>query len=194
MSESQADCRRLPFVLAMLLAIAAVAIAVLSPRGALFGLDAVLWTRSLVFTGIGILALAYVDAFRSRCIRGYTSVALAVLAVLCAAPLVGTERAAWGAVESLWINAIIVLVLLLVFLHFSLHTMPSDWRHGLTPGKSALYGLLLAAGVALYWELRGGGAPAVDKTLPLLADGVGVLAGALLFWLLMRHRLQGAPA
>jgi hypothetical protein len=31
---------------------------------------------------------------------------------------------------------------------------------------------------------------AVDKTLPLAADAVGILVGAGLFWLLMSHRLR----
>jgi hypothetical protein len=70
--------------------------------------------------------------------------------------------------------------------------MPSDWRHGLTPARSALFGIALAVGAALYWEFRGGGAAAVDKTLPLAADAVGILVGAALFWLMMRHRLRYA--
>jgi hypothetical protein len=190
MSESQADCRRLPFLLTVLLAVVLIGIGVLAPRTALLGLDAAHWSRALIFAGSGILALAYVDAFRSRCIRVYMSVTLPLLALACVAPLAAVERAAWGAAESLWINAAIVLVLLLVFLHFSLHTMPSDWRHGLTPVGTALFGLALAAAGALYWEFRGGGAAAVDKTLPLAADAVGILVGAGLFWLLMSHRLR----
>jgi hypothetical protein len=194
MSESQADCRRLPFVIAVLIAVLLVASAVLAPRVPLLGLDAAHWSRALIFAGSAILALAYVDAFRSRCIRNYMTLTLPVLAVLCAVPLAATERAAWGAAESLWINAIIVLVLLLVFLHFSLHSMPSAWRHGLTPSRSALFGIALAVGGALYWEFRGGGASAVDKTLPLAVDAVGILVGALLFWLLMSHRLRPEAA
>ncbi|MBK1629272.1 hypothetical protein CKO31_00695 [Thiohalocapsa halophila] len=194
MSETQADCRRLPFVLTVLLAAVLVGIGVSSPQGGLFGLDAAHWSRALIFAGSAILALAYVDAFRSRCIRVYMTVTLPILALACAAPLAATERAAWGAAESLWINAAIVLVLLLVFLHFSLHTMPSDWRRGLTPARSALFGIALAAGGALYWEFRGGGAAAVDKTLPLAADAVGILLGAVLFWLMMRHRVRAEVA
>jgi hypothetical protein len=190
MSESQADCRRLPFLLTVLLGAMLIAAAVLAPRAALFGLDAQHWSRALTFAGSAILALAYVDAFRSRCIRNYMTVTLPILALACAAPLAATERAAWGPAESLWINAIIVLVLLLVFLHFSLHSMPSAWRHGLTPLRSAIFGVALAAGGALYWEFRGGGAAALDKTLPLVADGVGILVGATLFWMMMSHRLR----
>ncbi|WP_295880104.1 hypothetical protein [uncultured Thiohalocapsa sp.] len=192
MSESQADCRRLPFVIAVLIAVLLVASAVLAPQVPLLGLDAAHWSRALIFAGSGILALAYVDAFRSRCIRVYMTITLPILALACVAPLAATERAAWGAAASLWINAAIVLVLLLVFLHFSLHTMPSDWRQGLTPARSALFGIALAVGAALYWEFRGGGAAAVDKTLPLAADAVGILLGAALFWLMMRHRLRYA--
>lgn len=190
MSETQADCRRLPFALTVLLAAVLIGSAILSPRTALFGLDAAHWSRTLIFAGSAMLALAYVDAFRSRCIRGFMTVTLPLLALFCALPLVGTDRAAWGAAESLWVNAAIVLVLLVVFLHFSLHTMPTQWRHGLTPARSALWGIALALAGALYWELRGGGAAAVDKTLPLVADALGILVGAVLFWLLMSHRLR----
>ncbi len=194
MSETQADCRRLPFILTLLLALVLLGIGVSSPPRGLFGLDGAHWSRALIFAGGGILALAYADAFRSRCIRVYMSVALPMLALLCVAPLAATERAAWGVAESLWINAAIVAVLLLVFLHFSLHTMPSAWRRGLTPTRSAILGVALAAAGALYWEFRGGGAGVVDKTLPLAADMAGIVAGAGMFWLMMRHRLWGDAA
>jgi hypothetical protein len=190
MSETQADCRRVPFALTMLIAVGLIAAAVVAPNGPLFGLDAAVWSRALLFVGFAMLALGYVDAFRSRCIRGYVTVTLPVLALLSAIPLAGTERAAWGEAESLWINAIIILVLLLVFLHFSLHTMPSLWRQSLTPASSALLGIALTASGALYWEYRGGGTAALDKTLSLTADGIGILLGAALFWVLMRHRLR----
>jgi phosphoglycerol transferase MdoB-like AlkP superfamily enzyme len=190
MSESQADCQRLPFAAVILVAVGSVAAASAAPAVPAFGVDSSLWSRALLFVGLAILALGYVDAFRSRCIRSYMTITLPVLALLAAAPLFGSDRAAWGYTESLWINAIIVLVLLLGFLHFALHTMPFAWRHSLTPARSALFGLGLAAGGALYWEYRGGGAANLDKSLPLLADGLGILLGAAIFWALMLHRLR----
>jgi hypothetical protein len=82
MSESQADCQRLPFAAVILVAVGSVAAASAAPAVPAFGVESSLWSRALLFVGLAILALGYVDAFRSRCIRSYMTITLPVLALL----------------------------------------------------------------------------------------------------------------
>jgi len=192
MSESAADCRLVPFALVFVIAVLAIGIGVYAvPESfqiAVFDRRAIV--HFAIYLGATMLLICYADAFRSRCLRGYVTIALILLAFVCAVPFVGTARSEWGPLQHAAINSLYLLGALLVILHFSLHNMPSQWRNGLTPRRTGLIGVALMIGVALYRELDAN-AVTQDSLNRLGANGVGILVGGLLCALLMRHRAQG---
>ncbi|MFB1485663.1 MULTISPECIES: hypothetical protein [unclassified Thiocapsa] len=192
MTESAADCRPIPFILVFVIAALAILLGVYAvPESfSLAVFDAQAITKAAIYLGATMLMMCYVDAFRSRCLRGFVTIALVLLALGCAVPFFGSERALWGPLQHGAINSLYLLVGLLAFLHFSLHTMPSAWRQSLTPRRSDLIGAVLVLGVALYRDYDP--SLGVAKNLVELgATGIAILVGALLCTLLMRHRARG---
>lgn len=192
MPESVADCRPIPFILVFVIAASAILLSVYAvPESFSLGVvDAQAISKAAIYLGATMLMMCYVDAFRSRCLRGFVTIALVLLALGCAIPFFGSERELWGPLQHGAINSLYLLGALLAFLHFSLHTMPSVWRQSLTPGRSNVIGAVLVLGVAWYRDYDPGLGVA-DNLVDLVVTAAAVLVGALLCALLMRHRAQG---
>jgi len=192
MPESAADCRPIPFILVFVIAASAILVGVyLVPESFSLGvIDAQVITKAAIYLGAAMLMMCYVDAFRSRCLRGFVTIALVLLALGCVIPFFGSEREHWGPLQHGAINSLYLIGALLAFLHFSLHTMPSVWRQRLTPGRSDLIGFVLVLAVALYRDYDPSLGVA-ENLIGLVATGSAILVGALFCTLLMRHRAQG---
>jgi hypothetical protein len=196
MTETDRDCRWGPFAAVVGIAAASIAAAayLVPPDLALGMIDARALRHGLGLAAMTMLAMAYVDALRSRCIRHYVSVALPVLALACLIPLVGVERADWGPRQGLGLGLFALGILLYAFLRFALHMLPTALRRGLTPLRTGLIGVAAASAWALYWAFGGRSETAAGEALALLgADFIGIGTGALLFAVLMRHRCGPAP-
>jgi hypothetical protein len=193
MTESAADCRPVPFALVFLFALIAIGAGIYGvPKALQIGaFDHRAVAGSAVFLGATMLVMCYLDAFRSRCLRGYVSIALVLLALACAIPFVGTGRSEWGSLQHAAINTLYLLGALFVILHFALHNMPSQWRAALTPRLTGMIGVAVMIGVALYRHF-GPDVVAQADLGRLGAEGAGILVGGLLCAFLMRHRGRGA--
>lgn len=195
MTESVADCRPIPFfisaaIASVLLAVAGFAIPDGLAAGPL-GADAV--RHLLGFIGATMLLMAYVDGLRSRCIRSYVSIVMPIFALGCMVPLIGQEPAQWSTTQQQAMNLVLATMLLFGLLHFALHMLPTDWRQRLTPLSTGLIGVI----GALIWMLvqaRNQVEPLSEQLVMIGVDIGGVLIGAVLFLVLMRHRGTGMPA